>query len=914
MYVTHESMGHGLLQHLYQGIVVSIGVDQHDGSEIDAEPLQRKRLEQFLKGATTAWQGNHGVGIHEHAVLALAHILYELQMSKARMAPLEIRHEARQDSHHRAAGLQRAVRQLAHRAATASAIDDFQPGAGKLLAQGECGGVERRIDGVRRRAVNADSFHDKSRNVKDSATVSFAAMKTRTHMRGLSIVALLTALCLAPTAPAQDSESSDRIRVGVALSGGGARGLAHVGVLKALEELQIPVDAIAGTSMGSVVGALYASGLSADDIAQMLGEIPWNDVFRGEGNWADRSLQGKQESRAYFLGLEFGSTGKNAGSPAGVLAGQELELLLRRLFDGVDQQYFSDLHIPFRSVATDVNSAQYHVMAEGDLVSALRASMAIPLVFEPVERDGRVLVDGGILNNLPVDVVRDMDVDVVIAVDVSSPLGEVSGSSSLFRVTYQSIDAALVQNTIASLATADLVIAPPLGELTAADFEQFEQLVERGYEGTLSKRLFLDALGTTEPSYAAWRKRLQRPETSAPEAPVAFVRFTGNERVATARLEAMGRELVGQPAATDRIEGVVEDIYTMQSFINVGYHFVTDDSGRKGIEFLLREKPWGPNYFKVGFTIASDIDVATDFRLNVGHRRRNVNRLGAEWRNDLQVGTEVGLYSELYQPFQYETGWFVAPYFLADTTIQRTFEDDVRVAEFEVFRRRLGADVGYDWEDSRVRLGLWTGLIDSQREVGTGGFPIFEDDQGAIRLSFEHDSLNQKVFATNGARIDARYDRFLTGLGAEEDYHSFTFDGSWRKPLGEASAWHLRAQGAWLEGAEKPASAYTTLGGINNLSGFGRGSLIGDRSLFLELGVLSGIQPLELPVIGAPRILSTLHAGNVWAPGENTDLDDLRIGATSGIAVDLLGAVFFAGAGYTDGGKARYYLRVGTDF
>jgi len=268
---------------------------------------------------------------------------------------------------------------------------------------------------------------------------------------------ILVLFCYASNLYAYDK---NRPKIGLALSGGGARGLAHIGVLRELEAKKIPIDYIAGTSMGSIVGGLYATGMSTDDLEWIVKSIDWDRVMRPTTDRKKQEYSAKQADKNYFVDLELGLSKKGPKTGKGFAGGQQLMLELQRIVGSIKEQNFDDFPIPFRAIATDLNAAEPYSIAYGDLAMAMRASMAVPLVFGPVKHHDRLLVDGGILNNLPVDVVKQMGADIVIAVNISSPLAKVDENSSLISVSYQSVDVALVQNTIQSLGLADIVIAP----------------------------------------------------------------------------------------------------------------------------------------------------------------------------------------------------------------------------------------------------------------------------------------------------------------------------------------------------------------------------------------------------------------------------------------------------------------------
>jgi NTE family protein len=727
-------------------------------------------------------------------------------------------------------------------------------------------------------------------------------------MRALLLIALLLPTCLGAT-----QIEPDRPRVCLALSGGGARGMAHIGVLKALEELQVPVDCIAGASMGSIVGGLYASGISADLLQSLIDTIDWEDVLTNELDWRDRRIQDKEETRNYFLGVEIGLGTDSSAAPAGILAGQNLQLLFRRLTAGLEIHDFDDLRVPFRAVATDLNNAESYVFDRGDLATAMRASMAIPLVFEPVKHDGRYLVDGGILNNLPVDVAREMGAKVVIAVNISSPFGKVGQSSSLFDVAYQSIDAALIQNTFKSLATADLVIAPELGDITAADFERGKEMIELGYQAVMQRRIFLDTLAVDEDTWAELRQQ-RRPPTRSTLQPIRYLEFAGNDRTATARLWAKTHELIGQLADPPILEKAAARLMALESFQSVDYVFIRNPEGEQGVRFLLQEKPWGPNYLSLGLNIQSDFDVATDFNLLARYRRLNLNDLGGEWSTDASLGTEIRIENEFYQPTDHAERRFASAYLDVSRLPLRLFaSNDDQIAEYRIGEARLGFDIGFNFGNNRLRLGTWRGIKRADLQVGDPQLGTFDDDEGGYRLRFEHESLNQVHLGNRGAFVSLDYLDFNTGLGAEADYQRLDWQAYWRHPIWKGSTLHLESLGRWIESDNPlPLSAYVTLGGLDDLSGFPENGLIGDRAAAFRFGTLTNLQKFKLPLLGAPRILALAHAGHVWQPGESTNTSDLRYGITLGLTLDVLGTVLFAGTGHTQDGDTRLYLRIGS--
>ncbi len=716
------------------------------------------------------------------------------------------------------------------------------------------------------------------------------------------------------TAVAQKAAPEQIPKIGIALSGGGARGVAHVGVLRALDELRIPIDYVAGTSMGSIVGGLYATGRTPDELEALVRGIDWDEALRSRTEHRYLKYRDKFERRTYNLALEFG-LGKDGIAPGGVIAGHNLQLVLRRLTGILDTWFFDDLAIPFRAVATDIQRGEPYVIEQGDLATALRASMAVPLVFDPVELDGRVLVDGGVLNNLPVDVAREMGADLVIAVNIASPLGDISANSSFVNVAYQSIDVALVRNTIESLAAADLVIAPELGDFSAADFQNAPSLIQAGYDAVMKKQPFLQGIALSEADYAAHLAAREQPELTTGYA-ISYVEFRGNERTATRRLRGIADQLVGTVANLQTIEEVTRRMMALNSFQSIGYEFVEDRDNQHGLRFLVQEKPWGPHYLRFGLRLAADLELEAEPSLLLRHRLLNTNPYGGEWINDLEIGTDYRLRSEFFQPIGFSAPWFLSIYAEGSQRLQRIFNDDGQreLAQFDLTRYRGGIEAGLSWSAAELRVGAFSGQYRSNLAVGLGGLPLFDDNEGGWRAALGVDTQEKDVFATDGWLIQASAEWQRNRLGADADYERYRWDATWRYPVGSDGALHLQTLGAWIDG-DTTDSGFISLGGLANFAGYANGALLGRRAALVRVGGFGRIPNLDLPVIGAPRLVGLLHAGQVWRQDDDVDFAKLQYGALGGLSIDLFGTSAFVGAAYSEEiDDTRYYLHLGNLF
>jgi NTE family protein len=456
-------------------------------------------------------------------------------------------------------------------------------------------------------------------------------------------------------------EVSARQKIGLALSGGGARGITHIGVLKALEELRVPIDYIAGTSMGSIVGGLYASGLSTEQLDKAVNTIDWENIFNFEINRDQLSYREKQNQRRFF-NFEFGFTQKGLAIPSGFIGGEKMFLELKRLTKGINTD-FSTLPIPFNAVATDLNTAKPYILEKGDLALALRASMAVPFIFAPVEIDDHVLVDGNILNNLPVDVVKEMGADIIIAINISTPLEEIRSESSLLDVARQALDVALIQNTRRILQEANIVVTPDLEGFMTTDFTKGSAMIEKGYEAIMKKAMLFKGLAINASDYTAYRNAImqEKPEpldTVTPE----FVHFTSNERTAKESLQDKLHYLVGRNLVIDDIEYAIHDLMALNDFEQITYDIVRDKQNKEGLLFNIQEKPWGPHYFRLGLNATTSFDDKAEFSILVRHERLNIGSLGAEWINETKLGTSYEFFTEFYQPLDHRRRFFVAPY------------------------------------------------------------------------------------------------------------------------------------------------------------------------------------------------------------------------------------------------------------
>jgi NTE family protein len=707
----------------------------------------------------------------------------------------------------------------------------------------------------------------------------------------------------------------DRPCVALVLAGGGARGAAHVGVLEVMEELRVPVDFIVGTSMGAIVGGMYASGYSPAELREKLEEIDWQEAFNDDPPRRNIPFRSKEmDDRALFK-LEFGFSKSGFRSPAGLIAGHKLDFILSSLLvQHSEPQHFDDLPIPYRAIAVDLTTGEMVVLEQGQLVTAIRASMAYPVMFTPVEQDGRQLVDGGVLRNLPVDVAIEMGADRLIAVDVGSPLGETKGAGSAFAMARRTISVMSHQGRDVQrelIREQDLLITPELEGIRA--FESFGRVGEVMDEGIETARAHADELqsfAVSEESFARFLER-QRAGTRQESFVVDRVEVSGLQRVSPKRVT---RRLVSQPGQTLDLEVIrhdLERVYRIGEFERVG--FALEDEGDKEVlKIDVHEKSWGPWFYRLGAAIQANFSGEGGFTGNVFLRRPNLNPLGAEWRSFFTVGNLDSVSSELYQPFEFSGTFFVAP----RVWMSQNGDESLFVAGEEILleaeRRSVGLDLGIRIRnDGELRVGATTGRVDGTPL--SGPFLPQEADTGGWRTRLSVDRLDNGNFPRDGTSLDVELFLSRKDLNASAEY-----DRLWVK-LGHVWKIGKWSQAAFVTGGTNLSSDTLpyyddfALGGFLNLSGLEQNELTGDESALVVLAPYRKFASLPSMFGGDLYLGGSLEAGQTWR-GTSPSFDDLQIAGSLWAGVDTLFGPFYLAYGRTENDVDSWYLFLGRIF
>lgn len=694
-----------------------------------------------------------------------------------------------------------------------------------------------------------------------------------------------------------------RPRIGLVLSGGGARGLAHIGVLKVLEAEQVPIDAIAGTSMGAIVGGLYASGMRAAELEYHLRQVNWATLFAPRVGRQYLSQRRKEEDFEISSVLELGLRNGELRTPTGAVSSRGLETLLRRHTLPVRAvRDFDHLPIPFRAVATDLESGAAVVLGRGDLALALRSSMSVPGVFPPTEVEGRLLGDGSLVDNVPIDVARAMGVDIVIAVNTGTPLAGRETLQSAVGITTQMLNILTEQNvqrSLAALGERDLLISPPMGNLDASEFERVAEAIALGEQGAQAALTRLRQFALTPKAYALWRA--EHPRHRRPEATIDYVEFIGSTLTNPARFAAQLDSQPGQPFDTARAERDTRMLAASGDYLRADYRLVSDADGRDGLVFDLEDKPWGPNYLRVGLDMSADFSGRGNFNLKLSHNRHWLTRSGTEWRNRLQIGASPQWFTELYHPLNWTVGlsndWFFATYAGVERRKGTLYNaGGAEYARFDRTSSRAGADLGQPWgRYGEVRFGLEALRVRATPTLVASapgdGVEAVQTTEIGLRLGIVVDQLDFANFPQRGYR--------LVGAAAFGDSRE---NGHFQRL--EASALSVLTVGRHtlnLYGLARGASVQQgatigryNLGGFHSLSGYHDGQLAGNYVLFSRLTWYMRLANTPTLVRGL-FVGATAEVGNAYATRSELHTLSIRTGMSLFLGADTgLGPAYLA--------------------
>ena len=700
------------------------------------------------------------------------------------------------------------------------------------------------------------------------------------------------------------------------LSGGGARGAAHIGVLKVLEELRVPIDVIAGTSMGSIVGGSYASGQTVANMTVDVANIKTEMLARDQPPRQEISIHLKQEDWFDYIGPQFGFRDGSLLLPKGAITGVALEAVLRDLALAKGDWNFDKLPIPFRAIATDVVTGQMTVLKSGDLATAMRASMSVPGAIAPVQIDGKMLVDGGLTRNLPVDVARAMGADVIIAVNLGTPLLPREQISSAFSVALQMLNILTEQNvgtSLASLKPGDVLIQPELGPYSAGDFDNMPSTIPIGEAAARKMADQLKRYSLPPAQYAAHRQTQVR-NVAQDTRRVDEIRVEGLERVNEQVVIQSMVTSVGEPLDVATLDLDMRRIYGRGDFEHVGYALI-DEPDHRILAVQAVEKAWGPTYVRFGLSLSSDFRGDNAFNLLASIRRTWINSLGGEWRADVQLGSDGLLFTEFYQPLVASQYFFIAPraqVVRGPADIYGGPEGDDLAARYNVTISTIGLDLGSQFTKyGELRFGVMAGQGDAELQIGD---PILAQysikrDIGAVRTRLFLDQLDSTSFPRAGYSLAAQIVSSTTKLGASDSYNRWNLNLIGAQSFGPHTFQMALAGGGSFGDNPLPLYDYLSFGGFLRMTGYREGQLRNDSMSYGRLTYMN--QLFKMPLLEGVYVGASLEAARLGSPLIPTGIQGNVASASLFFAVDTpLGPAYLA-YGHTQDGNSNVYFYLG---
>jgi len=729
------------------------------------------------------------------------------------------------------------------------------------------------------------------------------------------IFAFLALLALATPAFANEGVSSEHQRptIGIALGGGGARGLAHVGVLLRLDELRIPVDRVAGTSMGAVVGAMFALGFTPQEIEQDVLDVDWRQLMTDRPDRRQLSFRRKTDDRDNIWPFEVGLTSTGLALQRSLLAGQRLSHALKApgLYTA-GYTGFDSLPIPYRAVATDLVTGEAVILDQGNLMRAVRASMAAPGAFPPERIDDRELVDGYLRTMVPVECARDMGSDKVIAVHVGWAPGDTPDSTKwdLPGIILQSNYLLTWSNVVPELAAADVVMNVSLPDVQLIDFSQTEHAIAAGRAAVDAHLDVLLPLALSEAEYARWRVGVGRWRTESPV--ISAIRLENPTMVSDRTIADLFTQVAGDTLDFKALSRGLDEVYSLGVFESVDFS-LEQDGPASALVIEPVAKPTLPWILRFGASYRMNYQNRGQLQFLTRLVRYEINSLGAELRTDLALGSTYGLTCEFYQPLEHSRTLFVAPAVAFKSHRESIYDGTYRTSEYRADtwggRLDLGLNLG---RVAELRGGVGLGRASAENRAGVQQSPTRHDDVGSLTFSLGFDLLDHFAIPRDGIAGSIHAWLARPELGDDLDYSRY-----WGHLVGATTAgeWtiHYRAQAGGSEG-QMPYYREFRLGGLRDLTGIIDGSLRGGAFGMAGAGVLKHVAGLNLPYATQWYVGGWIDAGNTWEKTEDARLHDLYLGGALTLLLETAMGPAEVGYGYSSTGRGTFYLQAGIHF
>ena len=726
----------------------------------------------------------------------------------------------------------------------------------------------------------------------------------------------------------------ERPKIALVLSGGGAKGAAHIGVIKVLEELRIPVDIVTGTSMGAYVAGMYALGLDANELEQQLLDLDWSQGYQDKVGRDELSLRRKRQNDEFLLRTDIGiNQNWQLSLPGGFFQGQAMGALLRSSTLNLPGLHsFDDLPIPFRAVATDMETVTPVVLQEGHLATVMQASMSIPGVLQPVEIDDRLLADGGVVNNMPVDVARELGADIVIAVDIGDAMlsrAQLDGALAMVSQLTNYLTRSSTERQIALMRDNDILISPAIEGIGVGDFELMPEAIRRGKQATQTLLPQLQALSLSEQEYFDYqsgkldrRAQLQRSNAVYLDRVEVKNRSKLSEKVI---LDVLGL-VPGQFHQTADLEDGVRRLYALDAFERVSYR-IEEEEGEQVLTVQTSEKGWGPGFVDLKFALEDDFTSRSNYEIGAQFRRTNINMLGGEWLVEATFGSNKRVASEIYTPIvsDYNVFWKLrGEYELRP----RNFFFDVDDPQYDLFRPLTSLEVDYATWSVNSELGYnlrpWSELaLGVQGLVGSidahNVSQKLDVDSVGPYLRFGYDTLDNVFFPSHGAAVEMKLGYFRNSLELNDGRNSVTgidYELEWLQPYSFDRHTLISKLALGGSSAEQEVPVFArSLGGLFNLSGYQRDQLSGRYSGFAGLLYHYRWFDNDFGAFRSPVYLGgSLERGGVWNTGADVSWESALTAGSIFIGVDTNWGPLYLAYGQGEGDKSSIYLYFGNLF
>jgi NTE family protein len=746
-------------------------------------------------------------------------------------------------------------------------------------------------------------------------TVPGSASRRRPIRRFLAaaVWGLCVALVGVTAADAQTDAAARRPKLGLVLSGGGAMGIAHVGAIQELERLGIRPDIVVGTSMGSIVGGLYAAGMNGAQLQQAVESMDWDAIFDTSPPRNGMTFRQKQQQAEFPVKPSFGVIDGKPTAPEAIVSDANLLLQLRRLIGTrAAVPTFDDLPIRFRAVATDIETGQRVVLDHGDLADAMRASMSVPGVFAPQRLNGRLLVDGGMADNVPIDVAREMGADIVIVVATQGPLTKAEDIRSLPQILGQTVSLLILANERAQLATVkptDVLIKVDTKGLGSADFKRAPQLIAAGRESTIAKEADLRRLAQERGRHVATTSVARPPPT------IDYVRVDNRSRLSDQVLLRYVDPLVGRPLDPEKIIDSLQRMRALGGFTRVDYR-IEERDGHTGLVIDAEQRPGDTRRLRPGLTISAAGKGHNEFNFSLEYRMLQLDAKGSEARFVGTMGDRKEFSAEYFKLLDLQQKWFVAPSIdLRKLPVAVYDSSGFRLGEYDLGNASATLAAGRQFGTTgELRVGLEFGRGHASLQEGFVTPRDIDIRTGQVFVSAGVDTLDNPYFPTRGGRTIAQYRAGLTGLGQDENFQQVSASGLYAFSFGRNAVLFNVEGGDAVQGV-LPLPSLFTLGRPFSFPGYSIDELTGDTYFAARLMFRHRLAGDTESLFGLPVFLgATVVTGNTWARPVDVDFSNLRVGGSVFVATDtLIGPVFFS-LGAADRGRTTFYIFIGKPF